>query len=280
MYSGSTLHNYSGALLGAHQKINRVSHRHLLRLSPLDAFPSKKLILHFEGKNGPDGIKRKSPAMDEPWHYLQPFDAADTELIELLETHYELLVKSLRRDDLVRAAFEAAWLSHAVVDGLTPAHHYPYEEKLVELSSGRSIDARTSVAKKLIMPGPDPRQQLRNNWKMWGPKGLFTTHAAFEMGVAMLIAPLSLRQGTPTSEEISEFAGLRPGTWFRRRAQQVADLGLYDEFYESGWTMALGRKIRLQLAPSLVNAVTVIWHGAINDAAQPVGSRAAAAIAA
>src|ERR1035441_2898896 len=100
MYSGSTFNKYSGQLLGAHQKIDRVARRHLERLLPHCQFPSAKAILQFEG-------------------------------------HYRKLVEVLKAGDRVRAAFEAAWLAHAVVDGLTPAHHYPYAEKLVELREDR-----------------------------------------------------------------------------------------------------------------------------------------------
>jgi hypothetical protein len=89
--------------------------------------------LHFEGKNGPDGIKRKSPAKDEPWHYYDPLNPNDTTLLQMIEGHSDNLVKALRRQNNEKAAFEAAWLAHAVVDGLTPAHHYPLEEKIEEL---------------------------------------------------------------------------------------------------------------------------------------------------
>ena len=129
MYSGTTLTKFSGRVFGAHQNIDRVARRHLAKLLPDNsAFPSIRQILHFEGINGPDGIKRKSPAVDEPWHYYNPFDRADTKLIELIQSHYANLVAALKANNQERAGFEAAWLAHAIVDGLTPAHHYPYEE--------------------------------------------------------------------------------------------------------------------------------------------------------
>jgi hypothetical protein len=235
MYSGSTLSAYSGRVLGAHQKIDRLAYRHLKRLIPDSQFPSVRAILHFEGQNGPDAIKRKSPAKDEPWHYLQPFDLNDTQLIDLIEDHYQRLITALKAHDTVRASFEAAWLSHAIVDGLTPAHHYPYEEKLTELREGRGIADRTTIGKKLIMPGPTTSHQIKNNWSMWGPKGLFTTHAGFEAGVAILIAPMKSRRLRLTSDKIASFKDQSLATWFRSVAQDVARLELYDAFYESGW---------------------------------------------
>ena len=266
MYSGSTLTPISGRLLGAHQKIDRVARRHLKQLAPHCYFPTIRGILHFEGVKGPDAIKRKSPAKDEPWHYLQPFDIDDTQLIELIEGHYNQLVNSLKKRDSVRAGFEAAWLAHAVVDGLTPAHHYPYEEKLTELRGGEHISTRTTIRKKLLLPGETMAHQISNNWKMWGPRGLFTTHALFEWGVAVLIAPSHLKWKAPTPDKLAAFKQQSIGQWYRGLAQDIARKEFYDDFYKSGWTIPLARRVRNQLAPSLMQAVTVIWYGAASDA--------------
>ncbi|HEY5805980.1 MAG TPA: hypothetical protein VIS56_01170, partial [Candidatus Saccharimonadales bacterium] len=81
MYSGTTMRPFAGGVIGAHQKINRLSRASLRSLVSDAKFPSSKLILHFEGVNGPDAIKRKSPAKDEPWHYYSPFDETDTKLL-------------------------------------------------------------------------------------------------------------------------------------------------------------------------------------------------------
>src|SRR5688572_32264698 len=134
MYSGTTLRPLTGRMIGAHQKVDRLARANLRQLLPDDSkFPSTKLILHFEGINGPDAIKRKSPAKDEPWHYYDPFDVKDEQLLDLIKEHYNHLVSQLKAGNEERVAFEAAWLAHALVDGLTPAHHFPYEEKLSEL---------------------------------------------------------------------------------------------------------------------------------------------------
>src|SRR5580704_9751779 len=97
MYSGTTFTRYSGRILGAHQKVDRVARKHLGTLLKNDKlFPSEKQILLFEGKNGPDAIKRKSPARDEPWHYYSPFNEDDSRLIELIRDHYNNLVSELK----------------------------------------------------------------------------------------------------------------------------------------------------------------------------------------
>lgn len=267
MYSGTTLTRASGRILGAHQKIDRAARLQLGKLLAKNArkFPGRKMILHFEGRNGPDGVKSKSPAVDEPWHYFNPFDENDTQLVEIVEGHYKNLVKALKNADEVVAGFEASWLAHAVVDGLTPAHHYPYEEKLVELR-GEGIETRTTIKGKIVMPGENRRESVRNNWKMWGPKGLMTTHGAFEWGVATIMVPMRLRGKKPTSEELKEIQKLKPTEFFVRTAKEVAALDLYEKFYKHGWTAKMAQAVRRQLVPTIVKTVTLIWYKAAHDA--------------
>ena len=274
MYSGTTLTPLSGRVLGAHQKIDRLAHTALrYALKEGAEFPSKRAILHFEGVNGPDAIKRKSPAKDEPWHYYAPFDETDTKLLEIIDDHYNLLVKALRSDDEVRAAFEAAWLAHAIVDGLTPAHHYPYEEELMELRGGQGIESRTTIKQKLVMPGETRRKQMHNNWRMWGPKGLLTTHGLFEWGIAAIIAPLSGRDShiEIKQRDIDELEEHGLQELFKRKAKEVAALGMYDTYYKQGWTPQLARQVRKVLAPKIVQTVALAWYAAIQEANRKSG---------
>src|SRR5699024_1443800 len=133
MYSGTTLTSmkWFDAWFGAHQKIDRVARRHVAKVFEGHGyyFPSSWQILKFEGQNGPDGIKRKAPAQDEPWHFYDPHNPDDVRLTVSIAEHYEQLVAALQERNNARASFEAAWLSHAIVDGLTPAHHFPYEKE-------------------------------------------------------------------------------------------------------------------------------------------------------
>ena len=270
MYSGTTLTPISGRILGAHQKIDRLA-RHVLAKYCADscaAFPSSKAILHFEGVNGPDAIKRKSPARDEPWHYYAPFNAEDTELLTIIQSHHDRLVKALKARDEVRASFEAAWLAHAIVDGLTPAHHYPYEEELTELRGGQSIDNRTTIREKIVMPGDTRREQMRNNWRMWGPRGLLTMHGFFEWGIAAIIMPLSSSSARITlqDKEITELQEFGLQELFKRKAKEVASLDMYETYMMTGWTPKLARQVRRQLAPMIVKTVALAWYSASQKA--------------
>lgn len=267
MYSGTTLKPLTGKLIGAHQKIDRLARAGLQKLlTNNDSFPASKLILHFEGVNGPDAIKRKSPAKDEPWHYYSPFDESDTRLIGIIDRHYDQLVKALRNKDEVRAAFEAAWLAHAIVDGLTPAHHYPYEEKLAEIRGGKGLESRNTLKDKLIMPGQNRREQLRNNWKMWGPKGLLASHGFFELGIALMIAPLTEKRVPLSRNDLRELNKYGMLGFFRLKAKEVAALDVYSAYVKSGWTPVLARRIRKKVVPVIVKTVALAWFAAAIDA--------------
>ena len=257
----------TGRIIGAHQKIDRLARASLHSLvGSGERFPTSKKILHFEGVNGPDAIKRKSPAKDEPWHYYSPFDEADTKLIQILGEHYDELVIALRAGDEVRAAFEAAWLAHAIVDGLTPAHHYPYEQKLAELRGGKGLETRTTLRQKMVMPGRTASEMLRNNWKMWGPKGLLTAHGVFEWGVAVIIAPLTEGRVKLTEEDLADLYTHGMIGLFRLKAKEVAALEVYEKYVTTGWTPQLARVVRKKVVPAIVKMVALAWYAAYIDA--------------
>ena len=268
MYSGMIIFTkYSGRIVGAHQKIDRVARKHLSKLIEDDkVFPASRKIIHFEGKNGPDAIKAKSPAKDEPWHYYNPFDDKDTQILELINDHYEQLVKQLKDDNKERVAFEAAWLSHAIVDGLTPAHHFPYEEKLIELRGGEGLESRTTYRKKLVMPGVTRREMLKNNWGMWGTGGLYTSHMMFELGVAAIIAPLSFSDTVPKKKELEAARELGLQELFKRTAREIGVLDMYTRYQEKGWSPKLAYDVRHKLGPLIIKNVALAWYLALVEA--------------
>jgi hypothetical protein len=208
----------------------------------------------------------KSPGKDEPWHFVDPKDLDDNQLAIILSDHYKSLVESLKAEDKIRSAFEAAWLAHALVDGLTPAHHFPLEKEMNKLRGSSVLGAKTTVAKKLILPGGNIRRKIVNNWQVWGPKGIYTTHIMFETGFATMIAPMRFRKVKVNPEDIGELRGLGLKRWFGRQINVVVGMGLYESFSQHGWTIKLGRIARLQLAPLLVKDVTVIWYCAAFEA--------------
>ncbi len=250
--------------MGVHQKIDRVARRHLQVLLPekID-FPGSKQILHFEGKNGPDGIKRKSPSIDEPWHFINPDRAHDAPLLDMIEQHINNLTKALVASNQERAAFEASWLAHAITDGLTPAHHFPLEEVLADLRGGQGLETRTSIVKKGMMTGSTPVQLLRNNWKYWGARGAMTTHLAFEVGVASVVPYQRFHDGRPDATDITKVEEEGYRGYFVRSVYQVASMKMYEEFSRAGWTTDLARQTNKVLMPLIIRAVVLGWMSAV-----------------
>ena len=270
MYSGTTFRNKSGSIIGVHQKIDRVARKNLnaaIKNGP--TFPEYSEIVHFEGKNGPDGIKRKSPAIDEPWHFIDPQKIAKAPLLQLIKEHGQNLTQALAEDNQHRAAFEAAWMSHAIVDGLTPAHHFPLEETLIELRNGQGLETRTSVIKKNIMSGDTTAKAIQNNWKFWGPKGAMTTHVSFELGIASVIAYRKFEESLPTDEEIDLIKKYGFEAYFIDMVKRVADLKMYESFIKNGWTTKLARQTNKDLMPAIIRTVTLGWISAILDMEKP-----------
>lgn len=267
MYSGTTLHKRSGNLIGAHQKFDRIARKLLQATRPGANFPSSKQILHFEGNNGPDGIKRKSPAVDEPWHYWDPTDDTDQKLLNIIEDHRIRLVLALREGDTERTAFEAAWLAHAIVDGLTPAHHYPYEKKLIELR-GEGIETRITVKDKIMIKGDTKRQTLSKNWKLWGGKGLIISHASFEWGVSSTVKPMKFKKLHLSETEINHIKNIGYEAYIKQQASAIYKLDMYERFLRRGWTIRLAKEIRQELAPRIIQTITTAWILAIDEANQ------------
>ncbi len=264
MYAGFITPKYTLNILGVHQKFNKAAYRKVRPYIDMQAFPKLKAIQHFEGYNGPDGIKVKSPHRhDEPSHFYDP-EQGDGPLIEHLLEHYKLLVEALEDQDKVRSAFEASWLAHVLVDGLTPAHHYPYEQEL-ELMYRTSQQKFYKRRHKILLQGINKRQLLKGNWRMWGNKGLLSTHIHFEAGVAAAV--ITGNFDTKLDEEkLSEARVLGLLEFFKQEAAKVHEMKMYDLFYQTSWTVKLARMSRKYLAPQIIEALAVIWILAAEEA--------------
>lgn len=262
MYAFGPLPKYkkSGRIIGTHQKIDRIARRHLKVLIDNDLhFPDITSILHFEGSRGPDGTKLKSAGVDEPWHFVDPSTVTlDDQLIRLIADHSQNLTIALKQDDMIRAAFEAAWMAHAVTDGLTPAHHEPLDEQLESIKS--SGKRGNMVLGKVIMTGSGSRRMfIKNNWSYWGAKGLMTTHTLFEAGVATAAKPRMFQTALPSEHSINELRTRGFSAMFIDMINQVAELHMYDEFKRRGWTRELAVLTTRELMPTIIHAVTLAW---------------------
>lgn len=266
MYAGTTIHGKSGGFIGVHQRIDRVARRNLNTLPGVHkGFPLVSQILHFEGNNGPDGIKRKSPSVDEPWHYIDPTNPDDREIVRMIMDHHSNLIEALKTHNSERAAFEAAWMAHAITDGLTPAHHYPLSDKIEELW-GKPKEERLTVRDKNIIKGKNRRDTISRNWEYWGAKGVFLTHGLFEFGVATSIKTTSFRNSAPSSRWLKAADSKGLEQTFLDTMHEVYDMAMYERFWKQGWSAKLARETRQQLIPKICAVITYAWYTAYREA--------------
>lgn len=252
----------TGRVIGTHQKIDRVARRHFSKHIDTLPFPTIAEILHFEGSRGPDGVKLKSPGRDEPWHFIDPHYIDDNDqLLKLIADHSQNLSIAIASNDMTRAAFEAAWLAHAVTDGLTPAHHEPLHEQLKEIK--HQDERRHNVRSKIIMAGNGSKRQfIRNNWQYWGAKGIMTTHTLFEAGVATAAKPLQFNAAALNERDTKELSERGFIAMYVDMVQFVDDLGMYERFKRDGWTQTLARQTTRDLMPTIIHAVELAWFEA------------------
>lgn len=269
MYAFGPLPKYrkSGRVIGTHQKIDRVARRHIAQyVSPKLPFPQIQDILHFEGSRGPDGIKLKSPGKDEPSHFIDPNNIQDDDnLLVAIRGHHHNLTDALMDKDMIRAAFEAAWLAHAVADGLTPAHHDPFDEQMKDLR--HEDDRQHKVRGKVVMSGSGSRKKfIKNNWRYWGAGGIMTTHTLFEAGVATAAKPLLFKDARPSDEDIERLRTQGFLATYKTMIHYIDSLDMYGRYKRGGWTRSLARDTTKELMPTIMKAVTLAWYDAYRSA--------------
>lgn len=264
MYSGITISLRSGRIVGVHQKIDRVARISLNSLleNPRD-FPGIRSILHFEGKNGPDGLKIKKASKDIPWHFINPLDPTDNNLIEMINDHIYNLSVSLKNHDDIRSSFEAAWLAHAITDGLTPAHLKSVDERIEELfgSSPREMGYRD----KILVKDDSRWEMLAKNWEYWGAGGIVTNHFMYEFGVATAMASEKFSPIDVSEADLRylQFKGFRAS--FKKSVLFVYSLKSYEDFINNGMTYDLAVEIKRDIIPEIIKCVTLAWYQAYLD---------------
>lgn len=262
MYSGTTFRQGSGNILGVHQKIDKIARRKLGKIIPKSLkFPNTKEILSFEGHRGPDSIKLMGTPY-EPWHFINPTQPGDHALVVMINDHIHNLAEALRDKNRIRASFESAWLAHAVVDGLTPAHHFPLGDKIEELWGKPRLE-RLSIKEKHIVIGANRRDTLSKNWQWWGAGGVILTHFLFEWGIATTIFPERFKKSGVSKDDVKRLKKEGFEVLFMESVHKIYEMKMYDTFCKKGWTRRLASDSKKVLIPEIIKTVTLAWYQAI-----------------
>lgn len=262
MYSGTTFRRDSGRIIGTHQKIDRIARKRLEKILGKDTgitFPRISEILYFEGKNGPDGIKLKSPSKDEYDHTLNPDDPT-SHMFEIINDHMQNLANALSFDDRIRASFEAAWLAHAVVDGMTPAHHYSADDVQYEEQINRNAKIN-NLENRLLVEELTKRKGIVKKIDSWTSNSI-VAHIVFELGVASVITTKKFKASGPSDRDIRRLKKEGFEAIFKESLKTIHNEKMYDLFCEKGWTRKLGSLTRQILLPEIIKTVTLAWYQA------------------
>jgi hypothetical protein len=255
---------------GIHQRFDVAAYTMIAHYLPDETFPDIKSILRFEGYNGPDGLNSKiglrpkgsnPDAKDDhnPSHLYDP--ASDVGEVPMhIQTHYDGLVQCIVSGDMVRGSFEAAWLAHYVGDGLTPAHHFPLEDKIAEAAAKAHKDLTAGRFSQFS-------GHVQKNWDIWGYKGHMSTHQNFELGIAFALLIFPIRPKFE-DQELAKARRLGPVEYFKAEARDIASLELYERFYKVGWTSEIASVVKKTLAPQTARTIGIIWLLALLEAGE------------
>ena len=158
-------------------------------------------------------------------------------------------------------------MAHAITDALTPAHQYPMEDKIIEIS-GKHPSERVKLNQKMFLPGETWRKRLASNWKYLGPKGVMSSHMLYEMGVAVLITSIAAKKISkiPPAEEIERVKNGEFMTLFEEKIQFVFSKKYYQTFIQKGWSSKLARETKTVLLPEISSVVALAWFEALRRA--------------
>ncbi len=226
---------------GTHQKLDREAYRIISPMINHAHFPKRAAILKFEGYGGPDGLKVKGSYNTD--HLWDPVNEIGF-LPSWINSHFQNLIASLKKEDYVEAAFHAGFVAHYITDSLTPAHHLSY---------------------KLIAEEYAEASKLTRRWKTWGSKGWKSSHIAFESGIstATLFSPLRVKLDLELVERVRE-QGIE--AVIKEESHKIAKLGLYEEFIADGWTTKLAKAVRATVVPRIPQMIAAAWLAAYQEA--------------
>lgn len=231
--------------IGTHQKFDKTAYRILLPYIDSNNFPTKNLILKFEGMGGPDGLKFKGKYKSD--HLWDPINQIGF-LPVWIEVHYKNLVIALKDGDTVKASFEAGFMAHYLTDSLTPAHH---------------------VSNKLIAAEYANSSKARLGWLYFGRKGLMSSHVMFESGVSTTVALNRLRI-VFDQDLYNRIQKVGIKSVVEEESLRIAKLDLYDKFLKNGWSASLAKTVKTMVVKRIPQLIAAAWLAAYAEAGYEV----------
>ena len=198
------------------------------------------MVLKFEGSGGPDGLKFKGNYSTD--HLWDPVNKIG-HLPDWIEVHYKNLVAALKAGDEAKAAFEAGFMAHYLTDSLTPAHHLSHKFILEEYEG----------------------KKYRKRWKVYGHKGLLSSHVAFEAGISSAIMFTSIK--VKFDEDLYKSIrtkGIKEVVLSESLA--ISKHKMYETYLEKGWSSKLAKTIKATTVKRIPQLISAAWMSAYQEA--------------
>lgn len=243
MNSGFITHLTKGRLLnsvGTHQKFDRTAYGLIKNHLKSNDFPTRTQIINFEGSGGPDGLKFKGNYQSD--HMWDPVNKIG-HLPTWIEVHYKNMVKALKADDMVKAAFEAGFMAHYLTDILTPAHH---------------------LSHKFILEEYEGRKN-RKRWKVYGHKGILSTHVAFETGIssAIFFTPIKTTFDKKLLARVHK-DGIK--SVVMHESLEISKHNIYEQYLKKGWNTKIVKIIKATVVKRIPQLIAAAWLAAYQEA--------------
>lgn len=242
MNSGFITHLTKGKFnsVGTHQKFDRSAYALVRDKFDKGKFPTQSMIINFEGFGGPDGLKFKGKYVSD--HMWDPVNKIG-QLPNWVEIHFNNLVKALKQDDLVKASFEAGFMAHYLTDSLTPAHHVSHKFLLEEYEE----------------------QKHRKRWKVYGHKGVLSSHVAFETGIssAIFFAPIKTSFDEDLLKRIRK-DGIKKVVM--QESLEMSKHNMYAAYLKKGWSTKLVKTIKATVVKRIPQLISAAWLAAYQEA--------------
>ena len=155
-------------------------------------------------------------------------------------------------------------MAHYIGDGLTPAHQWPFEDKIAEAADKASTEIKNGDTTKFTA-------FVKKSWTIWGAKGHMTTHMNFEFGIAFALLLFPIKPDL-SDQELARADRLGPVEYFKSQAKEIAELDLYDRFYKEGWNGDMANVVKNKLAPQAARAIGIIWLLALLEAGKQLAT--------
>ena len=144
---------------------------------------------------------------------------------------------------MAKASFEAGFMAHYLTDSLTPAHHLSHKFILEEYEG----------------------KKYRRRWKVYGHKGLLSSHVAFEAGIssAIFFTPIKVSFDQALLRSIKK-EGIK--SVVLHESLSISKHNIYDQYLQKGWSAKLAKTIKATLVVRIPQLIAAAWLAAYLEA--------------